>query len=310
VVTRTQQLMSTSVTLTVAAGESLEVLQAIEAGFSEAARLTALLSEWLPDSEVSRVNKQAGLAPLAVGDELFHVVQKSLEVGAESEGAFDITWAALAGLWDFKAPKPRVPTADELRPRLALIDYRKVVADEGKHTLFLKKEGMRMGLGGIAKGYIIDRVSAVLKKRGFPNHVVVAGGEVFAAGRRGGKRWTVGLLHPRELTVFADLELEDEAVTTSGNYERFFMLDGVRYHHIIDPRTGLPARGTASATILAKTAFEADSYDTACVLLGPAKALALARRRGFEVYLFDDAYAVSATPGFLARLGRIDTHHR
>jgi thiamine biosynthesis lipoprotein len=303
VVTRTQQMMSTNVIITVAAPESIQVLQAIEAGFGEVARLTHLLSEWLPDSEVSRVNQQAGIAPVPVSEELFHVVEKSIEVGRESEGTFDITWAALAGLWDFKAAKPRVPTPEELRPRLALIDYRKVALDHARHSIYLQKAGMRMGLGGIAKGYIVDRVSGVLLQRGFANHVVVAGGEVFAAGRRGGKKWTVGILHPRDQQVFAELEIENEAVTTSGNYERYFVLEGVRYHHILDPRTGMPSRGMASATILAKSAFEADSYDTACVLLGEKKALALARRRGFEVLLFDDAYHATSTPGLRARLG-------
>jgi thiamine biosynthesis lipoprotein len=195
-----------------------------------------------------------------------------------------------------------VPTAEELAPRLALIDYRQIVLDPVKRTVFLKKPGMRMGLSGLSKGYIVDKVSGVLKKRGFPNHVVVAGGEVFASGRKGDKRWTVGILNPRDKTVLADLEIEDEAVTTSGNYERFFILDGVRYHHIIDPRTGMPSRGVSSATIVAKTAFVADSYDTACVLLGTERALALARDKGFEVFLFDDAFNTSGTPGVEARL--------
>ena len=304
VVVRQQQHMSTTVTITVAAPETMEVLQAIEAAFAEVARLAGMLSEFIPNSEVSAINQQAGIGPVQVDKELLDVVQKSLEVSVDSEGTFDITWAALSDLWDFRSPNPRVPSQDEIKPRLALIDYRQVIIDDVKHTIMLKKPGMRIGLGGIAKGYVVDRAGLVLKQRGYPNYVVVAGGEVFASGRKGAQPWTVGILDPRDRSVYAEIEIEDEAVTTSGIYERSFIVDGVRYHHIIDPRTGMPSRGISSATILAKSALEADAYDTACVLLGKDKALRLARKKGFELLLFDDNNQTYGTSEILARIIR------
>jgi thiamine biosynthesis lipoprotein len=302
VTVRQEKHMGTYVTITVAAPESKRVLEAIEAGFAEVKRLENVLSEWRPDSEISEVNRQAGKKAVKVGDELFRVFQMAREVSEKSGGAFDVTFAALGGLWNYKAKNPRVPEKQKIEKRASLVDYRQLVLDEKDRSVMLKRPGMRTGLGGIAKGYVVDRVSAVLRQKDCPNHLVIAGGDLYAAGTRGDRKWRIGIRNPKNRGLYAAVEVRDEGVATSGNYEKFFYQDGVRYHHILDPQTGWPARGTASVTVIAKTAAAADAWATALFVLGPEKALKLAIKQGLELFIFDEAYQTSSTPGMQKRL--------
>jgi thiamine biosynthesis lipoprotein len=302
VTARTRPHMGTHVTITVAARESGEVLGAIEAGFREVRRLEALLSGWKPDNPIAEVNRQAGKEPVGIGAELFSVVRLAHRVSVDSGGAFDVTFAALGGLWDFKSPEARIPTEEDLRARAALVDFRQVELDEAAGTIRLRKEGMRIGLGGIAKGYVVDRVSTLLKDRGYPDHLVVAGGDLFASGTKHGKPWNVGIRDPSGEGLAASFGVRDRGVATSGNYEKFFVRDGVRYHHILDPATGRPARGLSSVTVVAGTAAEADAWATALFVLGKERAMAEAAERGLEAYLFDEGYQTSATPGLRERV--------
>lgn len=302
VVVRRQQHMSTEVTISVAAPESLEVLRAIEAAFAEVARLTGVLSEWHPESETSAVNHQAGAGPVQVSADTLAVLAAASDVSQASDGAFDATCGALVGLWDFRSPNPKLPSAEQIAARLPLVDHRQVELDPGARTVRLKRQGMRLTLGGIAKGYIVDRASAVLRQRGFPNHLISAGGDMFAAGRRGARRWTIGIYHPRDRRVVSKLALENQGAATSGNYERFVIIDGVRYHHILDPRTGRPVRGLSSVTVVADSAMLADAYATAVFVLGRDEGLALAGRQGFDVHAFDESFATFSTPTLRSRL--------
>jgi thiamine biosynthesis lipoprotein len=302
VTVREERHMGTYVSITVAAPESPKVLEAIKAGFAEVKRLESILSEWRPSSEISAVNQQAGKKAVKVGKELFHVLEMAKAVSVKSEGAFDVTFGALGGLWNYKAKNPRIPGKQEIEKRVSLVDYRQLVLDKGAQTAMLKKKGMRTGLGGIAKGYIVDRVSAVLKEKGYPNHLVIGGGDLYASGTRGDRKWRIGIRHPKNRELYAAVEIENEGVATSGNYEKFFYKDGVRYHHILDPKTGRPARGTASVTVIAKSAAHADAYATALFVLGPQRALKLAKQEGLEVFIFDESYQTSSTEGVKARL--------
>jgi len=297
VTVRQEKHMGTYVTITVAGKESKEVLAAIDAGFAEVKRLENVLSEWRPESEISEVNRQAGKKAVKVGAELFHVFTMARQVSEKSGGAFDVTFAALGGLWDYKAKNPRVPDKREIEKRARLVDYRQLILNPADRSVMLKNPGMRTGLGGIAKGYVVDRVSAVLKQEGCPNHLVIAGGDLYAAGTRGDRKWRIGIRDPKNRGLYAAVEVENQGVATSGNYEKFFYQDGVRYHHILDPRTGWPARGTASVTVIAKTAAAADAWATALFVLGPEKALKLAVKEGLELFVFDEAYRTSSTPG-------------
>ena len=245
--------------------------EAAEEVFAIFRRIDAEMSEWKPTSPLSAVNRQAGGAAAPVPAELRALLHRGVEIGELTGGAFDVTWAALWGLWDFKAAEPRVPEAAEIARRVALIDYRQVEIDDAAGTVRLPRAGMKIGLGGIAKGYALERAAAVLDARGVGSYLLLAGGQVFARGRKGDRPWRVGIRDPRggPDDSFASLDLTDASASTSGDYESYFMLDGVRYHHILDPRTGMPARGLESATVIAADPTLADALSTALMVLGP-----------------------------------------
>lgn len=307
VTTRSQDHMSTYVTISIAAPESQPVLDAIDAAFAEIRRLQDVLSEWREDSEISKVNAQAGKGPVTVSQELFDVIQVAHDVSTASSGAFDITFASLHGLWDFRSFKPEVPDPVALAERAKLIDYSKVGLNPQTRTVTLGAEGMRMGLGGIAKGTIVDRASAVLKQRGYVNHLIVAGGDLYASGRKASRRWNIGVRAPKGRGLHATIEVENEGMATSGNYERYFVKEGVRYHHILSPETGMPVRGVSSVTVKAPSAGLADAFSTAVFVLGIEKGLALATQRpDLEALVFDDEnFEPTATPGMQTRLENV-----
>ena len=234
---------------------------AITNAYNEITRIERMMTTWRDDSEVSRINAQAGIAPVKVSDETMAVLQMSQRASKLSGGAFDITFYAMKGLWKFDDDlEPKVPDAAAIAARLPLINYKKLVLNAKAHTAFLKVKGMRINLGGIAKGYAVDRATDILRKAGFPNGIVQAGGDLMCAGSKGGQPWSTGIRDPRggRTDVFAKMYLENHAFSTAGDYERFFILDGKRYHHIIDPRTGYPATRSQSVTIYAPNAFLAD----------------------------------------------------
>jgi len=201
-----------------------------------------------------------------------------LDMSRRSGGAFDITYAAMRGLWKFDEDlEKRLPDPAEIARRRRLINWRDVTLDERAHTVKLRRAGMRIGLGGIAKGYAVDRATAVLHARGLTDFMVQAGGDLYVAGQKGPARWMVGVRDPRGSArdVIARMPIKDQAFSTAGDYERAFVLDGKRYHHIIDPKTGYPATASRGVTILAPSAFLADALDDAVFILGPVKGIAL-----------------------------------
>jgi thiamine biosynthesis lipoprotein len=270
-------------------------------------RLDGELSEWQEGSPLTAVNRAAGVAPVAVPDDLYDLLERSVELGRATDGAFDVTWAALWGTWDFRAPVPRLPDREEIAARVALVDYRRLVLDPAARTAFLPEAGMKAGLGAIGKGYALDRVAAELERRGFHDFLLVGGGQVLARGRHGDRAWRVGLRDPRggPEELFARIELGDGSLSTSADNESFFVIDGVRYHHVLDPRTGWPARGLRSATVLHPEGTVADALSTAVLVLGAERGLEVARRLGAEAVLVDERGEVRATPGVEGRLERL-----
>jgi thiamine biosynthesis lipoprotein len=242
------------------------------------------------------------------------VIRRGVEIGELTGGAFDVTWAALWGLWDFRAAEPRVPPADEVARRARLVDYRRVELDEAAGTVRLPEAGMAIGLGGIAKGYALERAAAALRARGLESFLLVSGGQVYAAGDRAGRgAWRVGIRDPRggPEDLFARLELRDASASTSGDYESFFLADGVRYHHILDPRTGRPARGLRSATVVSGDPVLADALSTGIFVMGPEAGLALAERLpDVEAVLIDDDGRVLVTSGLEDELEPIHAPRR
>lgn len=253
--------------------------EAFRAAVAEMRRLENVLSEWRDDTEIGRVNLHSG-EWVPIGRELTDVLEKSLWAGKISEGTFDITFQVMSGVWKFgtnQEPNPKLPDAKLIARLKRNIDYRKVELDVPGSRVRLPK-GFQLGLGGIAKGYIVDRAADVLKRAGLSAFLVQAGGDLYGAGKKpDGTHWVSGIQDPRGPTgdFFAMIELEDHAFSTAGDYARSFVVNGRRYHHILDPRTGYPATASRSVTVWAKDAFTADAVDDAVFILGPEKGLPL-----------------------------------
>ncbi len=304
-VRESRPIMSTIYQIAVATEDGPAVHAAMRAALDEVERLGVVLSEWREDSEVSAINREAGRAPVPVGEDTLINIEAGLEVGRWTDGGYDITWAALRGFYLFQAGEERVPELSAVRERLALIDYRDVIVDAEASTVMLRREGMSIGLGGIAKGYAVDRAAAILEEAGFGDFMIFGGGQVLVRGLRDGRRWRVGIQHPRSDAYIGFLELTDCSIATSGDYEHSFIdEDGVRWHHIIDLHTGLPAREMASVTIIAPTGLLADGFDTGCFVMGPEACLtriAELIERGemppIEAVILDDEMRLSMTPG-------------
>ncbi len=275
-VKRKSLIMNTTVEIT-ALGENEELVDsALEHAFSEMRRIEAKYSLYQEDSVISRINHAAGVKPVKVDDETLEIITECLRISEFSEGAFDISFAALSGFWKFKEPPERLPTSAEIKPFLERVGYKKVKLDTSSHTVFLSVKGMRIDLGGVVKGYAVDRAVHVLRKAGVMDALVNAGGDMRVMGRYRGRAWRIGIQDPRRRgSLLGKISVEDRAVATSGDYERFFMLAGKRYGHIIDPRTGFPASGCQGVTVVADTADFADALATAVFVLGAKKGLSL-----------------------------------
>ncbi|HVV48317.1 MAG TPA: FAD:protein FMN transferase [Polyangia bacterium] len=282
VVARSFPVMGTEVTFSAYTADPDKAEHAFAAAYDEIRRVEKLMTDWErpgePESDIVKINKAAGKKAVKVSPETIAVIEKSLEMSRRSEGAFDITFAAMHGLWKFDEDMDHtIPAPEEIERRRKLIDWRDVLVDARAHTVKLRRAGMRIGLGGIAKGYAVDRCSAVMRAEGFKDFMVQAGGDLFVAGRKGAVNWMVGVRDPRggPRDIIARMPIEDHAFSTAGDYERGFVLNGRRYHHIIDPKTGYPATASREVTIFAPNAFLADALDDSVFILGPEKGMKL-----------------------------------
>ena len=274
----------------------------ILAAFEEIVRIEQLMSPWIESSDVSQINRAPKGQPTLVSPETLAVLQKSLDIAQRSEGVFDVSFEAMHGLWKFDEDVDgTIPTMAAIHKAKKLIDYRQITLDSEKRTVLLGKEGMRINLGGIAKGYAVDLAVKKLDDLGVPAFYIQAGGDLFVRGKKpDGTAFRVGVRDPRGKgpeDVFATLEVVDRAFSTAGDYERAFIRDGKRYHHIIDPRTGYPATASRSVTIWAKSALMADALDDAVFILGAEKGLALvASEPGAGAVVVTDKNEVVVSP--------------
>jgi thiamine biosynthesis lipoprotein len=305
VIEQTRDLRGIPFTIRVYAEPSDELWSAIGEAFDRVTELQQKLNEWVPDSDVSRLNEAAGAeTPVPISAEMLRVLTVAREISERSGGAFDVTWAVLRQAWgSFDASdidpnsKPFRAKVERLREK---VGWEKLELDPVAGTARLAERGMQLGLGSIAKGFAIDEAGAVLVRRGFSNFVIDGGGDVLVHGRRGSRDWTVGLRHPRGTPdeTFAIVPARDRAVATTGDYERFLVVGGVRYAHIIDPHTGFPATACVSVTVIHPSAMVADALSTAAFVLGPAAGLELIRGyAGAEAVIIDPNLGVHLTPG-------------
>ncbi len=248
--------------------------QALEEVFAEASRIDRLMSTYKDDSEISKINREAAAGPVAAGAELFDLIRRSLDISVLTRGAFDITYDSVGQHYDFHArQRPDARTVDAERQ---FIDYRFVKLDPAAGTVRFDRAGVRINLGGIAKGYVVERGIDILQHRGIEHAVVTAGGDSRLLGDRRGRPWMVGVRDPRkDGEVAISLPLVDEAISTSGDYERYFDEEGVRYHHIITPSTGEPAGGVHSATVIGPDAVITDALSTSVFVMGVDQGLTL-----------------------------------
>ncbi len=276
VVIRAQMQMGTLVKITAVGRSESDAQAAAAAGFAEIRRLEELLSTWIPTSELSRVNAAAGVMPVPVSFDTLTVVQRAMEAAEMTGGGFNIAIGPAVDAWRVTEAQ-RIPTASELEALRPLVDLQSVYVDALGRTIYLEKAGMRIDVGGIGKGYAADQAAMAMQKAGAIAGVVALSGDIKTFGRLpGGKLFPIGIQHPRqEGAVLAWIDLQDEAISTAGDYERFFERDGVRYHHILDPLTLQPARTCQSVTVIAKEGVWADGLDTGIFVMGPERGMEL-----------------------------------
>jgi FAD:protein FMN transferase len=290
--------MGTRFEIQVVAEDDAQGRAAIDAAYAEIDRLEALLSEWRETSEISAVNRAAGGQPVVVGPELLEVVERALELSQLTAGAFDITFASCGRLWSIEPP--RIPSAAEIAACLPLVGSEHVVVSQADSTIRLDSPATRIGIAGIGKGYGVERAARVLESHGISRYLIAGAGDIRVRGSGPDRPWRVGVAHPRRRgAILGWLELASGAITTSGDYERYFEQDGVRYHHILDPRTGEPARRSVAVTVIGADSTVIDALATGLFVLGPEDGLALAERvPDVEALLIDPDLVEHRTSGF------------
>jgi thiamine biosynthesis lipoprotein len=271
-------IMGTRITVELWSEDRAKADEAIEAVLAEMRHIDDSMSTYKPDSEVSQVNAHAADGPMKISEELFDLLVTAKEYSRITDGAFDITYASVGYLYDFR--KHVRPTEAAIGKALPAVNYEHVILDEKNRTVRFSRKGVRIDLGGIAKGHAVDGGIAVLQARGITRAYVSAGGDSRIIGDRFGKPWMVGIRDPRAPpgTVITRIPLSDAAMSTSGDYERFFEEDGVRFHHIIDPHTGHSASKVRSATIIGPKAVRTDGLSKTAFVLGPEKAMEIYNR--------------------------------
>jgi thiamine biosynthesis lipoprotein len=274
----TDGIMGTRITVELWADDKEKAEKAIDAVLEEMRHIDDSMSTYKPTSEVSQVNARAADGPMRISKELFDLLIAAKEYSVITDGAFDITYASVGYLYDFR--KHVRPDEAQIAKALPAVDYRHVLLDPKTQTVQFSQKGVRIDLGGIAKGYSVDRGIDVLKSFGFTRMYVSAGGDSRIVGDRFGKPWMVGIRDPRkgEGEVITRIPLVDAAISTSGDYERFFEENGVRYHHIIDPHTGHSASKVRSATVIGPYATRTDGLSKTAFVLGPEKAMEIYNR--------------------------------
>jgi len=281
VVEQTSLAMGTAVKIKIAVQDENENIakanEVIKEAFSKIQYLESIASSYKKDSLVSKINQQAGISAVKVTDDFLGIIKEAQSISALTNGAFDITFAPLLKIWKLSEQEPRIPSDEEIKSTLKFVDYHKIEINSDKKTVFLKGKGMEIGLGAIAKGSAVDWAIEIIKKMGYNNALVDAGGDIYALGFKNPSsknKWQVGIQHPRKKGgLLGIVEIKDNAIVTSGDYEKKIIINGKQYHHIFDPRTGRCADKSISVTVIASTCQLADALATGIFVLGPEEGL-------------------------------------
>lgn len=291
VYTQKTKMLGSPFEMTVVAQDTVEGNYFIQKAIDEVKRIEHLISDWIPTTQISQVNQNAGITPIRVDQEIFQLIERAIKISKLTNGAFDISYASMDKIWKFDGSMKEMPTEEAIKNSVAKVGYQNIILNEKESTIFLKNKGMKLGLGGIGQGYIADKIKALLIESGCKSGIVNVSGDIFAWGKQpDGKPWTVAIVNPiNKNKVLATFPLEDSAVETSGSYEKYVTFNGKRYSHIIDPRTGYPAAGIVSVSVFAKTTEVADALATGVFVLGVDVGLDLINQlKGIECIIVDD----------------------
>ena len=293
-------LLGSPFEITVVAKDTVEGNFYINSAVNEVKRIENLISDWIPTTQISQVNQNAGIVPIKVNNEVFELVERALKISKLTDGAFDISYASMDKIWKFDGSMKEMPSPEAIKKSVERIGYEKIILDTKNKTIFLKDAGMKLGLGGIGQGYIADKVKEVLQAKGCTAGIVNVSGDINTWGSQiDGKPWTVGIVNPvNKNKVFATFPLIDSAVETSGSYEKYVTFNNIRYSHIIDPRSGYPATGIVSVSVFAKQTEIADALATGVFVLGVEVGLNLINQlKGIECIIVDDKGKIFTSKG-------------
>ncbi|GEC78255.1 FAD:protein FMN transferase [Flavobacterium aquatile] len=286
--------------ISVVANDSIKANEYSNLAINEVKRIENLISDWIPTTQISEINKNAGIQPIKVDEEVFDLVERAIKISKLTNGAFDISYASMDKIWKFDGSMKEMPTPEAIKKSVERIGYQNIILDKENKTIFLKLSGMKLGLGGIGQGYIADKVKELLQSKGCTSGLVNVSGDINTWGKQpNGELWTVGIVNPMNKNkVFATFPLDNSAVETSGSYEKFVSFNGIRYSHIIDPRTGYPATGIVSVSVFAKQTEIADALATGIFVLGVEVGLDLVNQlKGIECIIVDDKGKIHASKG-------------
>nr|WP_322623204.1 FAD:protein FMN transferase [uncultured Flavobacterium sp.] len=267
---RTVKLMGSRFDITIVAKEATEAEAYIDTAIIEITRIENLISEWRSKTQVSEINRNAGIAPVKVDKELLDLTERALYFSKITDGAFDISFAAMDKIWQFDESMTEIPSAEAVKKSVEKVGYQNIIIDKVNSTIFLKLPGMKIGFGSIGKGYAADKTKELLVSKGVKAGIINASGDMNTWGTQpDGKPWTVGITNPiNKNKVFAVFPLKESAIVTSGSYEKYVMINGKRYTHIINPKTGYPVTGVSSVTVMAPSAEMANGFSTSIMVLG------------------------------------------
>lgn len=286
------RLMGNHFELSIVAEEEEAAMELIDKAVAEIQRIERLLTTYSEDSETNRINHAAGFKPVCVSEETFRLIQRSLRISQITQGAFDISYGSVdKSLWNFDATMTRLPDAATAKKMVRLINYRNIILDESDFSVYLREKGMRIGFGGIGKGYAAEMAKRLLIAEGVKSGIVNASGDLTTWGLQpNGQPWTIGIVNPNlSGKILSYMNITDLSVATSGNYEKYVMIDGVKYSHTINPRTGLPVRGIKSVTIISPNAEIADAMATPVTIMGIKAGMDMINQiKNVEAIIIDD----------------------
>lgn len=289
---KTMKLMGNHFELSAVSDSEAWAFERIDAGVSEIQRIEKLLTTFSDTSETSLINRNAGIAPVPVSRETFNIIERSIRLSGITQGAFDITYGSVdKRLWNFDTNMKALPSKETAKKMVRLINYRNIFLDKDECTVFLREKGMRIGFGGIGKGYAAERAKQVMRDMGVDSGIVNASGDLAAWGYQpNGSPWTIGIVNPNAARqLFSYLTVTDMALATSGNYEKYILINGKKYSHTIDPRTGLPVTGIKSVTIISPNAELSDAMATPVMIMGIRAGLDMINQiNNIEAILIDD----------------------